>query len=166
MGPGASTGTSEFQNRTDRSENRQNSLERSSATANRMLDLRKRHLGISPRRMAFDLVLFVEQSRGWSPSTREMPMYIVLLAQEDPEFPLDENRHSHHAHLAFYRRFTYTFGERDSFSLSSCSLSLPPRRRGSLEHVQVFVCVCVRARVDARARVPCTCTGPLALYTP
>lgn len=92
-----------------------------------------------------------------------MPIYIVLLAQEDPEFPLDENRHSHHAHLAFYRRLTYTFGETFALSLfRCCSLSLPSRRRGSRARPGVSV----RAPADSRACVPCTCTGVRLPSTP
>lgn len=85
--------------------------------------------------MAFDLALFVERRPpGWSPSHAKCPC-IVLLAQEDPEFPLDENRHSHHAHLAFYRGSPIPSERVDSFSLS-------PRRRGSPE----VVSRCVRVR--------------------
>lgn len=50
-------------------------------------------------------------------------------SQEDPEFPLDENRHSHHAHLAFYRGSPIASEERETLSLSSGSL---PAKNGSL----------------------------------
>lgn len=97
--------------------------------------------------------------------TRQMPMYIVLLASKDPEFPLGENRHSHHAHLAFYsgspiapeareKENSFSPPPREEPLLSpSLSLSHPPRVRSP--YTRSFL-------IFARVRFPpCTCTSRL-----
>lgn len=110
--------------------------------------------------------------------TRKMPMHIVLLAKGDPEFPLDENRHSHHAHLVFYRDSPIASEERDSFSLVwfssleegslSFSLSLSyhlPFCTCAYVYSSTRMYPCVyRERLHACTHAyvsPCTCTGRL-----
>lgn len=89
-----------------------------------------------------------------------MPTYIVLLASKDPEFPLGENRHSHHAHLAF-RTVAHLYSSRSerettlSSPLGEERLLSPHPPRVPSPYVRSFL-------IFARVRLPpCTCTSRL-----
>lgn len=97
-----------------------------------------------------------------------MPTYIVLLASKDPEFPLGENRHSHHAHLAF-RTVAHLYSSRSERETTLSSPLREERLSLLIHHVCLprtyapflFLPVCV----SLLAHAPLV-SSPSSMHTP